>query len=230
MSKQPKMVPDEKGNLVTTGQWYSASELERQQKAIANHYYKVGVKSLDEQYRALQDILSPITTAINGTIAISQCDNGVHTRAFARKTLPSMKEYLKAYNALSGKQNQYPDIEINVQVYQEYGDWFTTIIELLEKYTAPEMEGDTRTDEHAELRRFLESIHPELETFSIERLGYRERGGDIITQAAAQRVDELMVAPRMTVPKARRQVASEMNLSFQAVKKAHQRYGKKRDS
>jgi hypothetical protein len=228
--KTPKLKENSRGELVTQGRWITAAELERQGKTIANRFYNLGGRANYEQLTAMQAPVEPLMAAINGTIAISQCDNGLKTRNFARATLEGMKAHLKRYTDLWDNRAQYPDIEIDRDKFQELTEWTETIISLLEAYTAAETEGDSRTNEHAELREYLVSINPALDLFSVERLGLKQREKDTITQAAVKRVDELMLSGKSNVSNARRQAAEEMNLSYDAVKKAHQRYRESGDT
>lgn len=227
MSKknQPQMIENNRGEVVTQGRWMSAAELEKQGRKIANHYYNVGGQSNYDQLTALQTPVANLMAAINGTIAISQCSNGLETRNFARITLEGMKAHIEFYKALWDNRDQYPDIEIDPHKFQEFQKCAETIIDLLEAYAAPEKDDDAGRNGHAELRAYLESINPALTPFSIERLGLKKHGTDATISAVVKRVNDLILIDKMKVVEACEKAADEYKMDSETVRRNYYRRG-----
>jgi hypothetical protein len=162
-SKAPKMIENKRGELVTQGHWYSATELERRDRAIAEQYYGIGAQNGIKQTSLLYRFLNVLSINIAYAFSIAMCGNSPATRSWAAQTLAEMKDNRKNCDDFWEQRSNLHALTIDADGFLGYMQFADEFIELLESYAAnPDDENEPHTEQHAELRTYFDELGPEM--------------------------------------------------------------------
>jgi len=160
--KQPKMIENHKGELVTKGRWVSETELERQGRQIAEQYYGIGAQKGIEQTSFLYRGLNLLSLNIYSAFTIGMCGNTSETRTMAAQTLAEMRVNKDACQDIWDQRANLHALTIDGG-YIEYLQFADEVIELLEAYTTEtENKTDPHTEQHAALRAYFKNLDSEM--------------------------------------------------------------------
>lgn len=222
MSKNPKMKQNSAGELVTQGRWISGLQYEQQMRQFYSKGYEEGAHTALNETMMIEGVVRVAHRLIAAFNSIAMCSNGPETRLWAARIMQELTDVRKRLQELYDKGGENIAIGHDPDVFQDIMDVSSEMIELLSTYV--DSTGKDSIAAHAELRAWAGEENDILNGMRNERSFARKKNGpDHETEAAVNRVRDLMRTSKLNLSKACEQVGQEMQMEPGTVRQAYYR-------